>query len=127
MVSFDVRGAYNGVSIGVLKHRLRRRWIPEQLIKWIVDFCSNRKASLMVNGHGTEIIDILQTGLPQGSKVSPILSLFFNADLVTSKLNRNEGAMAFVDDYTTWVTWQRCSRQRGEATSNVCPKGGTLG
>ena len=46
----------------------------------------------------------MQVGLPQGSKVSPILFLFFNADLVTSKLNRNGGAMAFVDDYTAWVT-----------------------
>ncbi len=104
MVSFDVRGAYNGVSIGVLEHRLRRRRIPEQLIKWIVEFCSNRKASVMVNGHVTEIIDILQARLLQGSKVSPILFLLFNADLVTSKLNGNEGAMAFVDDYTAWMT-----------------------
>jgi len=104
MVSFDVKGAYNGVNIGVLEHRLRRRRIPNQLIRWIVNFCSNRKACIMVNGHVTEIADILQAGLPQGSKVSPILFLFFNADLVTSKLNRNEGAIAFVDDYTAWVS-----------------------
>jgi hypothetical protein len=37
-------------------------------------------------------------------EVSLVLFLFFNADLVTSKLNRNEGAMALVDDYTAWVT-----------------------
>jgi len=104
MVSFDVKGAYNGVNIGVLEHRLRRRRIPEQLIRWIIDFCSNRKASVMVNGHVTEIADIPQAGLPQGSKVSPMLFVFFNADLVTSRLNRNEGAMAFVDDYTAWVS-----------------------
>ncbi len=66
MVSFDVKGAYNGVNIGVLEHRLRRRRIPNQLIRWIIDFCSNRKACVMVNGHVTEIADILQAGLPQG-------------------------------------------------------------
>ncbi len=59
MASFDVKGAYNGVSIGVLKHRLRRRRISEQLIRWIVDFCSARKALVMVNGHITEIVGIL--------------------------------------------------------------------
>lgn len=100
IVSFNVKGAYNSVNIGILEHRLRRRRIPEQLIKWIIDFYSNRKAAVVVNGHVTEVIDILQAGLPQGSKVSPILFLFFNADLVASKLNRNKGAIAFVDDFT---------------------------
>jgi hypothetical protein len=30
----------------------------------------------------------------------PIISLFFNADLVPSKLNRNQGPITFVDNYT---------------------------
>jgi hypothetical protein len=122
MVSFDVKGAYNGVNIGVLEHRLRRRRIPEQLISWIVDFCSHRKASVMVNGHVTEIMDILQAGLPQGSKVSPILFLFFNADLVASKLNRNEGAMAFVDDFTAWVTGKDEANNTAKLQETVIPK-----
>jgi len=122
MVSFDVKGAYNGVNIGVLEHRLRRRRIPEQLISWIVDFCSHRKASLVVNGHVTEIMDILQAGLPQGSKVSPILFLFFNADLVASKLNRNEGAMAFVDDFTAWVTGKDEAGNTARLQESVIPK-----
>jgi hypothetical protein len=44
MVSFNVRGAYNGVNIGLLEHRLGRQRIPEQLIRWILDLCSNRKS-----------------------------------------------------------------------------------
>ncbi|MDN5289594.1 MAG: hypothetical protein JWR38_5868 [Mucilaginibacter sp.] len=34
----------------------------------------------------------------------PILFLFFNADLVQHKIDGNRGAVAFVDDYTAWVT-----------------------
>jgi hypothetical protein len=104
LVSFDIKGAYNGVDIEVLAQRLRERGIPRQLVTWVLDFCTERRASVTVNNQSTPVRSLPQSGLPQGSKVSPILFLFFNADLVTSKLNRNEGAIAFVDDYTAWVT-----------------------
>ena len=42
-------------------------------------------------------------GLPQGSPLSPVLFLFYNADLVERKISNKEGAIAFVDDYTAWV------------------------
>lgn len=45
-----------------------------------------------------------QAGLPQGSSQSQILFLFFIADLVQHRLDRNGGSIAFVDDYTAWVT-----------------------
>jgi hypothetical protein len=35
--------------------------------------------------------------------LSPILFLFFNADLVQQRIDQNGGAIAFVDDYTVWV------------------------
>jgi len=41
-------------------------------------------------------------GLPQGSPLSPILFLFFNADLVQSAINDRGGAIAFMDDYPAW-------------------------
>ena len=45
-----------------------------------------------------------QAGLPQESPLSPILFLFFNVDLVQRKIDAKEGAIAFVDDYSAWVT-----------------------
>ena len=36
--------------------------------------------------------------------MSPILFLFFNGDLVQHRTDGNGGAVAFVDDYTAWVT-----------------------
>ncbi|KAH7459183.1 hypothetical protein FOMA001_g20218 [Fusarium oxysporum f. sp. matthiolae] len=38
------------------------------------------------------------------SPLSPILFLFFNADLVQTQIDRNGGAIAFFDDYTAWVS-----------------------
>jgi hypothetical protein len=122
MVSFDVKGAYNGVHTGVLAERLRQRRIPEQLVKWVEDFCSARKASVVVNGQVTETVKIPQAGLPQGSKISPILFLFFNADLVTSKLTRHEGAIAFVDDYTAWVTGSSAEQNTVRLQETIIPK-----
>ena len=58
----------------------------------------------MVNGYTSEQRDLPQAGLPQGSALSPILFLFFNANLVQNKINAGGCSMAFMDDYTAWVT-----------------------
>jgi hypothetical protein len=53
-----------------------------------------------------------QAGLPQGSPLSPILFLFFNADLVQHRIDQNGEAIAFVDDYTTWVVGKTPSENK---------------
>ncbi|KAL0929461.1 uncharacterized protein CTRU02_215627 [Colletotrichum truncatum] len=40
LVSFDVKGAYNGVYKERLLQRLSARGIPEKLVKWVDAFCS---------------------------------------------------------------------------------------
>jgi hypothetical protein len=48
LVSFDVKGAFNGVHSEVLVRRLRDRRAPEQAVRWIADFCTDRKAQVIV-------------------------------------------------------------------------------
>ncbi|KAJ5500659.1 hypothetical protein N7453_009710 [Penicillium expansum] len=104
LISFDVKGAYNGVCKERLVQRMQARGIPEVLLRWVEAFCSERTADILINGQLSETQSLPQAGLPQGSPLSPILFLFFNADLVQRQIDSQGGAVAFVDDFTAWVT-----------------------
>lgn len=86
LVFFDVKGAYNNVATEPLLQRLRQRRIPEPIVKWVHDFCTDEKACVMVNGFTSEVEGLTQAGLPQGSPLAPILFLFFNANLVQTRI-----------------------------------------
>jgi hypothetical protein len=74
LVSFDVKGAYNGVYKDRLLQRLTARGIPPELVRWIDAFCSNRTATILVNGYTSEQQQLPQAVLSQGSLLSPVLS-----------------------------------------------------
>ena len=79
------------------------RRIPAKLINWIDNFCSERTANITVNEYSSELSPLPQAGLPQGTPLSPILFLFFNATLIQQVINAKGGSLAFVNDYTAWV------------------------
>jgi ribonuclease HI len=121
MLSFDLKGAFNGVNKDVLVQKLRERRIPEQIARLVHSFCSSRKASVMVNGVESETMDINHAGLPQGSPLSPILFLFYNADLISGKLSSTLGKMAFVDDFTVWVSSPTTRRNINQLRRDIIP------
>ncbi|KAJ5267786.1 hypothetical protein N7478_010594 [Penicillium angulare] len=65
---------------------------------------NERTATVQINEQLSEGRGLPQAGLPQGSPLSLILFLFLNADLVQRQIDSQGGAVAFVDDFTAWVT-----------------------
>lgn len=82
-----------------LLHNLRKRKIPIWIIKWVESFLKNRKTTLTINARSTSEY-LVNTGVSQGSFISFILYLFFNADLLKACENteRNASDTGFVND-----------------------------
>ena len=94
----DVTGAFDNVSHEKLLHNLRKRRIDPKIVDWISSFISNRSTVIKTNECVSENIDI-STGILQGSPLSPILYLFYNADLIEICCTTNENVTAggFID------------------------------
>ena len=60
-------------------------------------------AAIQINGQASDVQSLPQAGLPQGP-LSPILFLFFNSGLVQRQIDSQGGPVAFVNDFTAWVT-----------------------
>jgi hypothetical protein len=50
---------------------------------------------------GSQEYDFL--GIPQGSPLSPLRYIWYNADLVDRKINTKGGAVEFVNNFNAWV------------------------
>jgi hypothetical protein len=72
-------------------------------VKWIRDFCDGRYAQITVGGFESAVSLIKYAGIPQGSPLSPLLYIFYNADLIERTINKDGGALGFIDDFNAWV------------------------
>jgi retron-type reverse transcriptase len=99
ILSLDVSKAFDRVSHQRLLHILRMKRIPTNLVKWIGSFLEDRRTAMKV-GNYTSPEEAVQVGIPQGSPLSPILYLFYTAELVQNcqQPKYNATATAFVDD-----------------------------
>ncbi len=99
LLSLDMSGAYGRVVPSRLLHNMRKRCLPHWIVNFISSFLTDRSTSLTLHGFSSPLFSTY-SGIPQGSPFSPILSLFYNADLVElcNSLDLPITCISFVDD-----------------------------
>lgn len=99
LLSLNVARAFDHVSHPRLLHNLRSKGIPEYMVKWTESFLRARSTSITIGRKTSDILPV-DAGIPQGSLISPVPFLFFNAPLreecANSGLRVQVGG--FVDD-----------------------------
>ncbi|KAJ3552812.1 hypothetical protein NPX13_g11028 [Xylaria arbuscula] len=116
LLLLDVSGAFDNVSHQRLLHNLRKRRIDEKIVNWIRSFLKARKTSIAIDGYKSVQYEI-STGIPQGSPLSPILYLFYNADLIDDCNKGDTSATGYIDDAAILAvgdtTEETCNKLRG--------------
>ena len=99
MLSLDLAGAFDNVSHKRLLYILERKGFPAWIIQIVQSFLTARKTQIVFTGHESEWIQT-QTGIPQGSPLSPILFLFFISELLEDfqRIHSDTLAFGFVDN-----------------------------
>jgi hypothetical protein len=99
----DIKGAFPTVNRACLLHKMRLAQIDENLVQWTESFMANWQVEITVNGDLGLAINT-NTGLPQGSPVSPVLFLIYITNLASLVEATVDSAVAlsFIDDIT-WI------------------------
>ena len=78
---------------------MRKRRVPTLLLYWVVDFLEERRTTLAIGGFTLEE-RTANVGISQGSPLSPIFYLFYNADIlkIYNNIRLRTNVTGFIDD-----------------------------
>ena len=94
----NIEGAFPNATTERLLHNMRKRGLPQDLIRFMRQILEGRQTTLCFNGYASAPIPI-DNGIGQGDPGSMPGFNFSNADLLDiSKGRKNERVLAFVDD-----------------------------
>jgi hypothetical protein len=113
VLSLDIAGAFDTVNHLRLLDNLRKKRVPLWFVRTVRSFLTGRTTTLIVDNEETAPRQ-LNAGVPQGSPLSPILFLFYNAPLLEA-VNQPDlpiAPLGFADDINL-LTY-------GEATAVNC-------
>ena len=94
VISLDITKAFDRVWHKSLLAKLPMFGLHHTLIKWISSFLSDRSIAIRVDGYLSNPHSI-NSGVPQGSVISPVLFILFINDLLSST---SSSIFSFADD-----------------------------
>jgi hypothetical protein len=105
-VFFDIAKAFDRVWHNGLIFKLIQLKIPNYMIIWIKDYLNNRKFFVKL-GEQSSCTGKIETGVPQGGVLSPILfSIFINDIPIRNELNKSNSVL-FADDLATFFYFNK--------------------
>lgn len=94
-VFLDVKGAFDHVAKGRLLQTLIKLRLPYSVVSWTMSFLKQRLVRLAFDGQMEEFREV-ETGVPQGSPVSPILFLIYISNLFSTI--QDTTTLSYIDD-----------------------------
>ena len=83
----DVKGAFDHVSLNQLLKVMKKLHLPQTVLRWVQCFLTDRRITLAFDGERNQS-ERVNSGIPQGSPISPILFLIYIRYLFV-KINKN--------------------------------------
>ena len=94
-VFLDIKKAFDTINHNILLKKLKHAGVGNNCLQLLTNYLHNRKQAVLYNGNYSNI-KTLETGVPQGSTLGPLLFLLYINDL--TNVLTNTKCLMFADD-----------------------------
>jgi hypothetical protein len=105
---FDIQGFFDNINHGRLVRILADLGFAPELVNWCSSFLKDHTVKLKFNGKTSDPFDFA-VGTPQGSPVSPVLSIIYTSPLLHKMRHWNKSSLGmYIDDgviFACGPTW----------------------
>ena len=122
-VFLDVKGAFDHILHPRLLRILIQKRLPYAIVTWVRSFLEGRLVRLAFDGQTEELSEV-ETGVPQGSPISPILFLIYVCELAAKVPGVEQ--LSYIDDFgllTASTSLKKNARTLQKAVESLTQQG----
>ena len=98
LVLIDISAAFDTIDHAILLETLEKDFgVTGNALKWLTSYLSERKQTILIKDHESEVFN-LQSGVPQGSCLGPVLFILYVAGLFKVIDKHLPNAHTYADD-----------------------------
>jgi hypothetical protein len=113
---FDIQGFFNNINHDRLVATFENLGFAPELVRWCRSFLKDRTVRLRFNGATSDPFDF-NVGTPQGSPVSPVLSIIYTSPLLHQMRKWKKSSLGmYIDDGVVFA----CGRKWAEIENTMC-------